>query len=62
MCTCLDEQGVYPEALDKVRDPEIHGIIEGCIRTRKEDRYVLCVIVYLVLNFVMGKDAYFMQH
>ncbi|CAG5130609.1 unnamed protein product, partial [Candidula unifasciata] len=30
--------GVYPEALDKVKDPEIHGIIEGCIRTKKEER------------------------
>ncbi|BFZ10574.1 hypothetical protein BsWGS_13612 [Bradybaena similaris] len=30
--------GVHPEALDKVRDPEIHSIIEGCIQTKKEDR------------------------
>ncbi|RUS83826.1 hypothetical protein EGW08_008407 [Elysia chlorotica] len=30
--------GVHPEALDKVRDPEIRQIIEGCIQTRKEDR------------------------
>lgn len=30
--------GVHPEALDKVRDPEIREIIEGCIQTKKEDR------------------------
>ncbi|XP_035829536.1 serine/threonine-protein kinase WNK1 isoform X1 [Aplysia californica] len=30
--------GVHPEALEKVRDPEIREIIEGCIQTKKEER------------------------
>ncbi|KAH9512478.1 hypothetical protein Btru_038535, partial [Bulinus truncatus] len=30
--------GVHPEALEKVKDPEIRSIIEGCIQTKKEDR------------------------
>ena len=31
-------QGVHPEALKKVKDPEILDIVEGCIRTKKEER------------------------
>ena len=31
-------QGVHPEALKKVREPEILEIVEGCIQTKKEER------------------------
>lgn len=36
---CVLLQGVRPEAFDKVENTDIKEIIDGCTRTKKEDRY-----------------------
>ena len=39
----LQFQGISPESLVKVDNPEIKDIIEGCTRREKETRFVSCV-------------------
>ena len=33
-------QGIKPASFDKVSDPEVKEIIEGCIRQNKSERWV----------------------
>lgn len=36
---CVTAQGVKPGSFDKVAIPEVKEIIEGCIRTNKDERW-----------------------
>ena len=38
LCTI---QGVRPESFDKIVDPKIKKIIDGCTKTRREERYTV---------------------
>lgn len=38
LTTCLCLQGIKPASFDKVNDPEIKEIIEGCIRQNRGER------------------------